>query len=234
VGTTNIDAPIASTANDLWLGDASWGGGRTFNGIIDEVHIYSRALSQAEIEETANDGTWQVSFTAVSTPGKYCAYFIAQDNAANIKELRVNFTIYRGLLGNWYINGVQITSTTQKVYAGSTNVTFKFVKTAGIEDKYLTVKVSETGAFSYGVDYISADTWQSTWTISPGTHTLTLSAYDGTTIITMSVIGLQIGEAKFPTLTTGNMLQIAGAVMLIAGIAGVIISRKRITSMFER
>jgi hypothetical protein len=50
VGTTNIDAPIASTANDLWLGDASWGGGRTFNGIIDEVHIYSRALSQAEIE----------------------------------------------------------------------------------------------------------------------------------------------------------------------------------------
>ncbi|MBC8232976.1 hypothetical protein H8E77_25820, partial [bacterium] len=53
------------TAGDTMIG--SWGGtGQKFNGIIDEVQVWDKALSEKEIKESMGD----ITITAVDTSGK--------------------------------------------------------------------------------------------------------------------------------------------------------------------
>jgi hypothetical protein len=185
-------------------------------------YIYN-AVVMSLTSGNSMDGTWTYTFpTALTTPGKYAAEFIAQDNAANVKDTGwMNFTIYTQLQGNWYINDQQITSTSQTVYSSSTSITFKFVKTAGIDDSYITVIVSGSSSvrsFNYNVDHVSAGTWQSTWTLEAGTWTITLKAYDGTTTITYSVVGLTIPGAFIWVMTTQQALILAGMLSIVAGV----------------
>jgi hypothetical protein len=170
------------------------------------------------------DGTWTCAPPGgtITTPGKYAVAMVAQDNAANNGNTGwINFTIYTQLQGNWYINDQQITSTSQTVYSSSTSITFKFVKTAGIDDSYITVIVSGSSSvrsFNYNVDHVSAGTWQSTWTLEAGTWTITLKAYDGTTTITYSVVGLTIPGAFIWVMTTQQALVLAGMLSIVAGV----------------
>jgi hypothetical protein len=52
-GTANDTSTIDTNANSLYVGNRS-ALDRTFDGIIDEVYIYDRALSQSEIEAIMN------------------------------------------------------------------------------------------------------------------------------------------------------------------------------------
>jgi len=50
VSGTDWSGPIDTNDLDLYIGDNSEATGRFFRGVIDEVRIYSRALSEAEIK----------------------------------------------------------------------------------------------------------------------------------------------------------------------------------------
>jgi hypothetical protein len=49
-------ASFTSSANPLYIGSDTTSGGRNFNGLIDDVRIYNRALSAAEIQSIYNGG----------------------------------------------------------------------------------------------------------------------------------------------------------------------------------
>jgi hypothetical protein len=169
------------------------------------------------------DGTWEYTFSStLATPGKYAVLLRAQDNAANVKDSGwINFTIYSQLQGKWYINDQEITNTSQTVYSKSTSITFKFVKTAGVVDQSVTVKVSgssPTRQFTYGVDHISEGVWESTWTLEPAVWTITLQASDGIRTITYSMVNLQIGEQSPPMpLPSFSSSQMLGVVLIAVG-----------------
>ena len=56
-GTVTYDNLSGSILNNvpLNIGQGTWGGG-AFNGIIDEVRVYNRALTAAEVEQLYNMG----------------------------------------------------------------------------------------------------------------------------------------------------------------------------------
>jgi hypothetical protein len=170
------------------------------------------------------DGTWTCAPPGgtITTPGKYAVAMVAQDNAANNGNTGwINFTIYSQLQGKWYINDQEITNTSQTVYSKSTSITFKFVKTAGVADQSVTVKVSgssPTRQFTYGVDHISEGVWESTWTLEPAVWTITLQASDGIRTITYSMVNLQIGEQSPPMPPPSfSSSQMLGVVLIAVG-----------------
>ncbi|MGK5091030.1 LamG domain-containing protein [Deltaproteobacteria bacterium TL4] len=56
-GTRSLSMDIASSANiDLAIGKATYLSGRYFNGSIDDIRIYTRALSESEIQALYNEG----------------------------------------------------------------------------------------------------------------------------------------------------------------------------------
>jgi len=52
----NLNGPLDTADSYTTIGGASWGGGNRFNGVIDEVAIYDRALSADEIVAHYNNG----------------------------------------------------------------------------------------------------------------------------------------------------------------------------------
>jgi len=85
------DITLSQDSNDLAIGNRSDDTDRQFEGIIDDVRVYSRALSQAEIAYLATDGT-----------GLYL-----MGSAANLYDKEVpgdrtiNFRDYAMLLESW-------------------------------------------------------------------------------------------------------------------------------------
>jgi len=165
-------------------------------------------------------GTWQIYFSKVTTPGKYIIYWQAGDYAGNWATYQVTFTIYTQLQGKWYINDQEITSTTQTVYSKTATVSFKFQKTAGIDDSYISCWVEEGGTkiLTLSLTDSTNHIWTGSYTFSAGTHNLTIKAYDGTTTITYSIVGLTIPGAVVWVMTTQQALVLAGVLALVAGV----------------
>jgi hypothetical protein len=129
------------------------------------------------------------------------------------------------LQGNWYINDIAITSITQTIYSSST-ITFKFVKTAGIDDSYISCWVEEGGTkiLTLTLTDTTNHIWTGTYTFTPGTHNLAIKAYDGTTTITYSVVGLTI-----PIITPTPTIPTWAPILIIALIIiAMLIIRKRL------
>jgi hypothetical protein len=164
-------------------------------------------------------GQWQINFTVINTPGKYVIYWQAGDVAGNWATVAVYFQIYTALQGKWYVAGQEITSTTQTVYVTNATVDFKFVKTAGIADSYISCWVEEGGTkiLTLSLTDSTNHIWTGSYTFTAGTHTLTLKAYDGTTTITYSVVGLTIPGAVVWVMTTQQALILAGMLSIVAG-----------------
>jgi hypothetical protein len=82
VGTRTSTIPVNSES--LYIGNRA-GLDRTFNGIIDEVRIYNRALSQEEINASYNNGLYRLhnKFTNLPT-GTYSYYAYAIDAFGNL------------------------------------------------------------------------------------------------------------------------------------------------------
>jgi hypothetical protein len=168
---------------------------------------------------TKNSGTWSVTITEVSTPGNYYIYWQACDYAGNWKTATVTFKIYTQLQGKWYINDQEITSTSQTVYSRSASVSFKFQKTAGIDDSYISCWVEEGGTkiLTLTLTNTTSHIWTGSYTFSSGTHNIAIKAYDGTTTITYSIVGLTIPGAVEWVMTTQQTLILAGVLSIAAG-----------------
>jgi len=193
-------------------------------------------ITQKLMSLTSGDkmsGTWTYTPTStelngINQVGKHICYIQAEDYAGNwLNYGPISFTIYTQLQGKWYINNQEITSTSQTVYSTSATVTFKFQKTAGIDDKYITCTVVEGSSTILTLSLTDSTNhiWTGSYTFTSGTHNIQLKAYDGTTTITFSVIGLGIpGATTGWTMTTQQTLILASIICLAA--AGIIHIRK--------
>jgi hypothetical protein len=172
---------------------------------------------------TIYSGTWRYEYTSNLPSGKYKWSFVAYDKAGNYLTKEFTFTVYTSLQGKWYVNDQEITSPTQTVYSASTTITFKFVKSAGIEDSKIKCWVEEGGTKILDLTLSAAATWTGSKTLSAGTHNLALKANDGVATITMSILNLQTGEQpttlQLPSIGLNQMLGIAlmlfGAVLAV-------------------
>jgi hypothetical protein len=150
--------------------------------------------------------------------GTHTFQFTATNNAGLTSKKSGTFTIYTQLQGNWYIADQQITNTSQTVYVTTTSVSFKFQKTAGISDSYISCWVEEGGTKILTLTLIDTTNhiWTGSYTFSPGTHNLALIAYDGTQKVTMSIVGLEFGQGP-STLPSLSNSQLLGIGLLVVG-----------------
>jgi len=180
-------------------------------------------------------GTWRwTPSSPLTAPGQYKLLVTAKDAAGNTNYQEFTFTIYTQLQGKWYINDIEITSSSQTIYSKSTTVSFKFQKTAGIDDAYISCWVEEEGTgvppgtpqpmsltsrriltltLTDPINHV----WTGSYTFTAGTHNLAIIAYDGTTTITYSIVGLTIPGAVVWVMTTQQALILAGVLALVAG-----------------
>jgi len=176
------------------------------------------AKNMTLLSGTINSGTWRYEHTSTLSAGKYKWSIVAYDKAGNYLTKEFQFTVYPGFQGKWYVNNVEITSPTQKVYTKDTTVNFKFVKTVGVDDSKIKCWVEEGGTKILDLTLTAAGTWTGSKTLSAGTHNLALKANDGTTTITMSIINLQIGEEWTPPpLPPIGVNQLLGAALIVVG-----------------
>jgi hypothetical protein len=155
----------------------------------------------------------------IPTEGSHKVICKAVDAAGNVAEVTVTFTIqvYRSLQGDWYVNDQKVTSPTQTIYVKTSTVTFKFVKTAGIDDSKISCWVEEGGTkiLTLMLTDPTNHVWTGSYTFTNGKHSLTLKASDGTSAVTMSIANLQVGETwELPHFNAG---QLFGFVLMIVG-----------------
>ena len=125
---------------------------------------------------TLATGSHTISYTATNGVGLTTTY-------------TGTFTIYNSLAGNWFINGVQITNSSQTVYSKTLLIAFEFDKTAGAADSAVTCTVTEGSNLLVTLTNSAAGKWTGTVTFTGGSHDLSLQATDGKSTITLSVVG---------------------------------------------
>jgi len=162
-----------------------------------------RQLPLTLVSGDSKDGVWEANLaTPLTEPTQYIAIFQAGDEADNWLNHMVEFYITYNLKGRWFINDIEITSPDQKVYLKTTTITFKFVETEGPPPTHVTVTVSWTGTTtgSTTLPFLQMQpegtppTWQKTLTFPEGTYSVVLKATDGTHVVQLSLMHLQIGE----------------------------------------
>ena len=171
-------------------------------------------------------GTWEYIVSPVVTDsGKYVVYVQAGDYADNWVTQMVELQVYVQFQGKWYVNDKEIVSSNQTIYSKTNSVKFKFVKTAGIADKYITCTVWEGSTQLLTLTNSAMSTWTGSYTFTLGKHTLDLKASDGTQTVTMSIFDMQVGPESFQ-LPQVNMLQILGLASIAIGILLVFTGKK--------
>ena len=80
VGTTpKFGAIDAAKAASVWIGDNPPNGGRNFDGLMDDIRLFRRALSPTEVAALANDFA-SASAKPYGTSGRACAGSILQES----------------------------------------------------------------------------------------------------------------------------------------------------------
>ena len=141
-----------------------------------------------------SDGLWAV---AISTPppGVYSFQYAYRDLAGNTAVYKGSYRIYTQLKGVWYINGMEVTPDS-KIISDTRTIRFKFVKTSGIDDRYITCTASIEGLATVTLDYVGSSTWEASYTFPrDGLYTVELKASDGIgEPVTLTLV--QIGSPK--------------------------------------
>jgi len=200
------------------------------SGVVSVIWILDSdtGVELTRTSGTTYDGVWSLTISQPS-PGSHSFRFNAR-NAAGLAQTIASgtFTAYVDFLGNWYVNGIRITSPSQTIYSTSTAVSFQFVKTSGIADSSITCTISwgpppGSGSASSSGSITLSNTAPSTWTRSNtfavGQYDLTMDAYDGTKHLLMNLYGMQVGESFLtPSLPQWqellNFVTLAGVVLV--------------------
>jgi len=158
------------------------------------------------------EGTYEFTWTIV--------------NEAGLKtEVSGTFTIYPPLQGKVTVNGQEVTSETVLYYTKlPVTLTFRFEKTVGVEDSKINVKLSIKGAETANIPmtYQGNSIWTATYTFTKGgKYTIELTASDGTTTVTMSILSLKLPGYQYETTLT-QAIQLSfgtlGAVLIVWGL----------------
>jgi hypothetical protein len=176
--------------------------------------------------KTCNGETGTVSWNQPVSPAittqaqNYKAKYYAKNMAGLEYTYEITFSIYTGLQGKWYINDIEIKSSSQVVYSTTNNVKFTFIKTSGAPDGQIACAIYIGNEVQAGVPWVSAGKWEATYPIANGRYEYRLVATDWVTSVEMAVIDLHVGPEGFE-LPQLNMLQMLG--LASAGIGLVLI-----------
>ena len=199
-------------------------------GKIDTSSYSLSFVGSIPVEGTVFE-LWQYMFSApFATSGLHTFDFTAVNKAGLSKTYSGTFTIYTKLQGKWFVNAIEITSSSQTITSTRLTVNFKFAKTAGVEDSQITATVWKGTAKLLDLTYNSANPaaheWMGSYTFTAGTYVLDLKAFDGTNYVTMSVLYMQVGEPFFE-LPQLNMLQIVGLASTGIGLVLILFGKPR-------
>lgn len=164
-------------------------------------------------------GYWWRLWSQPLAEGSHTFRFVAQNNVGLASSYTGNFLVYTDLQGNWYVNDVHITSSAQTLYLQTLKLYFKFEKTSGIDDSFITCKVVYSGPQSgtLPLTYAEPSTWTGTKTFaSGGKYTMSLIADDGTQTITFSLISFEFGGGEGVPITR-VILVLSGLCLLFVG-----------------
>ncbi len=159
---------------------------------------------------------WNLQITGWGT-GSHSFSATVTNGVGLTETVSGSFQVYVTLTGTWYINNIVITDATQVIPVTSLSVSFKFVKTSGLADSSITCSVYEGSSKLCDLSNTATSTWMGSYTITPGSHVVSLKAFDGTNTITMGIVDLSYGVSSgfMGASMMGNIMMIAGA--LIAG-----------------
>ncbi|RLI00061.1 hypothetical protein DRO19_00605 [Candidatus Bathyarchaeota archaeon] len=159
-----------------------------------------------------------ISGNPITASGTYDFNIHVTNKAGLTRVVSGTFTIYIELQGKWYINGLVITSSADTIYATSPTVTFKFVKTQGIEDSKISCWVEEAGTKLVTLTYQGNGVWEGSYTFTLGVHNIDLVATDSTTTITMSIVRLDFGGGEETPFQLPSWLNWQLAILLVGGL----------------
>ncbi|RLI00220.1 hypothetical protein DRO19_00175 [Candidatus Bathyarchaeota archaeon] len=196
--------------------------------VIDGQTFYLKSISGgsggggAKIQmfsTVVHSGYWQCDIPPLSA-GQHTMTLTAE-NGNGLKTIyKATFTVYTNLQGDWYINGEKVTGSDQILRFTTRTLTFKFVKTQGVDDSKIRCSVWEGNAKLLELKNVAAGTWEGTYTFTGGKHALTLKANDGTNTVTFAVVTVDFGGEQQPSiewLTMPNILLFSGILLVFFG-----------------
>lgn len=157
--------------------------------------VYVERCDLTLVEETEFSRTWRIEVNLSLSDGDYRCWFWDMTNG---KQSYTDFTIQSTptLGGSFYINGILVTNPEQVIMLDTLTLNLRFTPTEGTP---MQVSASWQGPASGTVDFSQSGTdWVANVELPvSGLYTLTLTATDGVSTITMSIFDLS-------TVTDGN------------------------------
>jgi len=179
---------------------------------------YTWDLAHVGDDPDFHDEHWYRYIPEITEPGDYPYTWTITNKVGLTTTVTGTYTIYTELQGKWYINGIEITSPTQELILPTKTLEFKFEVTTGTVQT-CTVEWSgpETGSMTLE-ETLSHTNWIGTHTFTQsGTYTMTLTASDETSTVTMAVWGVNLGgEAGWSGIEL-NMWQWTGLALIGVG-----------------
>jgi len=141
---------------------------------------------------TSNDGMWTYLLATPITSGQHSLSYVATNGVGLETTYTGSFSFSTVIQGTWYVNGVEITSSTQTVYSPGLTVNFTFTKSSGPSG--ITCTVKEGGTALLPLTSTDSLTWRGSYTFVGGAHTLALTVSDGTLPpIIMAMLSVNFG-----------------------------------------
>ncbi|MBU4029984.1 MAG: LamG domain-containing protein [Proteobacteria bacterium] len=107
---TSLRSTISSTTNPFRIGYTSNFGGTAFNGLLDEINMFNRALTPEEIVASYNAGSAGICRTCIPVPTDVTAWWRAENNAedslGNYDGAMLGATFAPGKIGQAFSLGV--------------------------------------------------------------------------------------------------------------------------------
>jgi hypothetical protein len=154
------------------------------------------------------------TFLTPIVSGTHSLSYVATNGVGLKTNYTGTFSMSQAIAGIWFINGVQITSPTQKVYSQTLTVNFNFSKTAG---NVVTCNVVEGSTPILTLTSTDSTNWHGSYTFTGGSHTVTLTASDGTTSVIMAMLSVDFGGVVLDFTTEQLVMFAAGACCLGGG-----------------
>jgi len=138
----------------------------------------------------AFSGLWQCYCSQLDT-GVHSLKYVATNGVGLQTIYTGSFEVATVIQGTWYVNGIEITNSTQTVYSSNLTVTFTFSRSSG--PTAITCSVIEGSMSLLTLTSTDSSTWQGSYTFAGGAHTLALKASDGTTSVIMAMLDVNFG-----------------------------------------
>jgi hypothetical protein len=202
--TTSISITRNSNSNNFSIGQSLYWPGRFFEGKIDEVKIYNRALSEEEIEA-------EYIQVSISPESKVMSVGQSQTFTSSISGGTSPYTY------QWYLNGASVSGATSASWTFTAETSGSYTVYVSVSDEAGALETSNTAAVTVNSGIAPAPSATTSVTVSDNFATVDQSAKTGVSIV-VSGSSLQDGTQLNVTSTNygGNQPEDTGVAPLDA------------------